>query len=70
MTCNAVAWLKPLLSCTTTNKGYLSACNSCLQERQRGSCQGVAELYKDVIHPDVYSNLMNYEVDVSQWIKE
>ena len=32
--------------------------------------KGVAELYKDVIHPDVYSNLMNYEVDVSQWIKE
>lgn len=29
-----------------------------------------AELYKDVIHPDVYNNLMNYEVDVSQWIKE
>ena len=30
----------------------------------------VAELYKDVIHPDVYNNLMDYEVDVKNWIKE
>lgn len=30
----------------------------------------VAELYKNVIHPDVYSNLMSYEVDVKNWIKD
>ena len=66
MTCNAVALLKPLLSCTTTNKGYLSAYKVAKEEHVRD----VAELYKAVIHQDVYSNLMNYEVDVSQWIKE
>lgn len=30
----------------------------------------VAEKYKDVIHPDVYRNLMTYEVNIEQWIKE
>lgn len=29
----------------------------------------VAEKYKDVLHPQVYSNLIAYEVDVTQWIK-
>ena len=30
----------------------------------------VAEKYREVLHPQVYKNLMMYEVDVSQWIKE
>lgn len=30
----------------------------------------VAEKYKEVLDPKVYENLMTYEVDVKQWIKE
>lgn len=30
----------------------------------------VAEKYREALHPQVYKNLMMYEVDVSLWIKE
>ena len=32
--------------------------------------KSVAEKYREVLHPQVYNNLVTYEVDVSQWIKE
>ena len=32
--------------------------------------KSVAETYSGVLHPQVYNNLMAYEVDVSRWIKE
>lgn len=40
------------------------------KEAKEEHVKEVAEKYKDVIHADVYRNLMTYEVDIKQLLKE